>query len=174
MEQIKLTKPEGLDLRMATWIAQMNEVRQRLITIIEDLDEAAIDFTPDERRIETIGTLLFHIAAIEFSWIFEDIYGEKFEEEEWKHAFALRPSVNIPQIKGKTKDYYVKKLADVRERVLAEIPQETDLDRLVISDSSAYFSIEWILFHLIEHEAMHIGQILFLKRLYALPFEKDT
>ncbi|MFW9777597.1 MAG: DinB family protein [Candidatus Heimdallarchaeota archaeon] len=174
MEQIKLTKPEGLDPRTATWVAEMNEVRQRLITIIEDLDEAAIDFTPDERRIETIGTLLFHIAAIEFSWIFEDIYGEEFEEEEWKYAFALRPNVNIPQIKGKTKDYYIKRLANVRERVLVVIPKETNLDRLVLSDDSAYFSIEWILFHLIEHEAMHIGQILFLKRLYALSLEKDA
>lgn len=168
MEKIRLKKDEDFDPRLATWLAQMKQVRNRLLAILEDLIDTVIDYTPDEKQIETIGTLLFHIAAVEWSWIFEDIYGEEFLWEEWKHAFALRPSVNLPQLKGKTKQFYIEKLENVRERVLSQIIGETNLDRSVISDGDKYYTIEWILFHLIEHETMHIGQILLLKRLYEL------
>jgi uncharacterized damage-inducible protein DinB len=52
----------------------MTEIRERLLNIIEDLDEEALDYTPSERKVETIGTLLLHIAAVELGWILEDIY----------------------------------------------------------------------------------------------------
>ncbi|MHA2117876.1 MAG: hypothetical protein ACW98J_03060, partial [Candidatus Thorarchaeota archaeon] len=41
---------------------------------------------------------------------------------------------------------------------------DSNLHKLV-GVGGAEVSIEWILFHLLEHEAMHIGQISILKRL---------
>ena len=43
----------------------------------------------------------------------------------------------------------------------------SDIEKLVESDSIKY-SIEWILYHLVEHEAIHIGQINLLNRMYKL------
>jgi uncharacterized damage-inducible protein DinB len=42
-----------------------------------------------------------------------------------------------------------------------------DLDK-VVGTGDDKFSIEWILFHIVEHEAMHIGQINLLARLVKL------
>jgi uncharacterized damage-inducible protein DinB len=78
----------------------VTEIRERLLNIIEELDEEVLDYTPSERKIETIGTLLLHIAAVELGWILEDIYQEEIDYDEWKCAFPLRSSINLPQLKG--------------------------------------------------------------------------
>lgn len=164
-----LEKSQDLSPRVATWYSQMEEQRKRLFRMVEELDDGMLDFSPDERKIETIGTLLLHIAAVEWSWIFEDIEGRTMDFQRWKHAFALRPTVDIPQLKGKTKDFYLDRLVKVREEVYQRLSKLNDhnLDQMVGSDQNK-FSIEWILFHILEHEALHIGQINLLLRLAKL------
>ena len=136
----------------------------RLLKRIDGLTKKELDFTPYDDRIESIGTLLLHIAAIEWSWIFEDIDRQEMDYEEWKHAFVLREG--IPQLKSKKLKFYMDKLEDVRKDVFNRLTTITDseLDHL-INIGEAAVSIEWILFHIIEHEIMHIGQISLLKRL---------
>ncbi|MFW9991446.1 MAG: DinB family protein [Candidatus Odinarchaeota archaeon] len=165
-----LDKPEELSPRLASWYSQLVELRSNLLKNLEDVDQELLDFTPDERKIETIGTLLLHIAAIEWSWIFEDIDGEEMDFEEWKHAFALRPSVNIPQLAGKGMIFYLERLAKVRDEVYQRLTRmnDSDLDQKVESSDGVRYSIEWILYHIIEHEALHLGQVSMLKRLYRL------
>ena len=95
---IVLEKKDELSPRVAVYFSMMEKVRERLLKRVKGLSIKRLDFTPNEDRVESIGTLLLHIAAIEWSWIFEDIYGEEMDYEEWKHAFALREE--IPQLKG--------------------------------------------------------------------------
>jgi uncharacterized damage-inducible protein DinB len=161
-EFVKLTP------RIATWYSIMQEMRERLLRIIKDLTQEELDYTSSERRIETIGTLLLHIAEVEWGWIFGDIDGQEKEMEEIKHAFALRPEVDAPQLKGQKLQFYIDKLNETRQEVYQRLAkfEDEDLDKIVESEGDKY-SIEWILFHLIEHEAMHVGQILLLKRLYS-------
>ena len=175
---IHLKKSNSLSPRVATWYAQFEEVRKNLLKQIEDLDDAGLDFTPDERKIETIGTLLLHIAAIEWSWIFEDIDHkemdkERIEKEHWNYAFALRSWANLPQLTGKGKQFFIERLTDVRQEVYQRISEmkDEDLDRIVTGedpDDGYTYTIEWILYHIIEHEALHLGQVNMVKRLYNL------
>ncbi len=162
-----LRKDPSLPPRIATWVSMMEEVRRRLLKTVEPLSDAAIDYTPDERSVETIGTLLLHIAAVEWSWIFEDIDGKEMDYEKWKYAFALRPEVDLPQLKHQGKEFYLTRLSAVRDEVYQRLlcMKDRDLDVLVGSGEERY-NIEWILFHLIEHESMHLGQVSMLSRLY--------
>ncbi len=164
-----LAKSLNLPPRVALWQSQMEEQRKRLLSLLEEVNDETLDFTPNERRIETIGTLLLHIAAVEWSWIFEDIDGHAMDFERWKFAFPLRSTVDLPQLKGQSKQFYLDRLAEVREEVYKRLRKlnDQDLDKIVGSDQEKY-SIEWILFHLVEHEAMHIGQINLLSRLSKL------
>ncbi|NPD89060.1 MAG: DinB family protein [Asgard group archaeon] len=165
---LRKTEFEELSPRVALWYSLMYETRERLFRVLRDLTQEELDYTPDERKFETIGTLLFHIAAVEWSWIFEDIDEQKMDFEEFKHGFALNPEVNIPQLKNQRLQFYVNKLEKIRQEVYQRLKKfkDEDLDRIVESEGEKY-SIEWILFHLIEHEAMHIGQIQLLKRLFS-------
>ncbi|MFX0078756.1 MAG: DinB family protein [Candidatus Hermodarchaeota archaeon] len=162
-----LEKDQDLSPRLALWFSMMREVRKKLLKKLESLCDKEIDYTPDEQKIETIGTLLLHIAGVEWSWIFGDIDGKEVEFEKWKHAFALSPDVDIPQLKGQGKEFYLNRLSEVREEVHQRLKrlQDDDLDKLVTSEGKKY-SIEWILFHLIEHEAIHVGQISVLFRMF--------
>lgn len=162
-----LEKHKDLSPRVDLWFSMMEEVRKRLLKKVEGLNDEEIDFTPNEQNIETIGTLLLHIAGVEWGWIFGDIDGKDVEYEKWKHAFAMAPDVNIPQLRGQRKDFYLNRLSEVREEVYQRLKrfQDEDLDKVVTSEGKKY-SIEWILFHLVEHEAMHVGQVSVLSRLY--------
>ncbi len=160
-----LPKDPNLSPRLAIWFAQMEEVRERLLKTAKPLDVSLLDFTPNETKIESIGTLLLHIAAVEWSWIFEDIDGMEMNFEQWKYAFAIRPSVNLPQLKGKPTLFYLDRLQKVRSEVYQRFLKMTDedIDKIVGRDEK--YTIEWILFHIIEHEVLHIGQINLLSRL---------
>ena len=163
-----LKKSEELSPKVSYWYSLLDETRGRLLRILKKLTDEELDYSPNEEFFETIGTLLLHIAGVEWSWIFEDIDGKEMDYEEFKYGFALRPDVNLPQLKGKSKQYYMDKLEKVRKQVLERLKNLSD-EELVkqVGSSSEKYSIEWILFHILEHEAMHIGQILFLKRLYS-------
>ena len=166
-ERYTLQKEDALPADLALLLAQMIEVRSKLLGIIDTITEETLDFTPSDRKIETIGTLLLHIAAVEWSWILEDIYEKEFDYEKWKHAFPLRSTVNLPQLKKQGKKFYLKKLSKVRDKAFEKLSEEKNLSRIVTIKNNEY-SIEWILFHLIEHESIHIGQINFLIRLFNL------
>lgn len=158
---------EELSPRISKWYAQMYEIRQWLLHMIGDLSTEEIDFTPNKRTVESIGTLLIHIAGVEWSWIFEDIDGLEMDFEKFKHGFALRSNVNIQQIKGNTIQFYITLLNEVREQVYQRLQSMTDADlEKTVEEGDKKFSIDWIFFHLVEHEAMHVGQISLLKRLY--------
>lgn len=165
----RLEKNQNFPPKIALLYAQMQAVRERLMRVLKKLPEPILDFTPQERTIESIGTLLLHIAAVEWSWIFLDIDKQEMDYEKWKYGFALRKDVNLPQIKGRRREFYITLLEEVRTQVFERMKQfsEEDLDILIDSDDEKY-SIEWIIHHIIEHETMHIGQILLLKRLYEI------
>ncbi len=161
---ITLERTDDLSPRVAFLYSMLEKVRERLLKRVKGLRIKDLDYTPDEKNVESIGTLLLHIAAIEWSWIYEDMDGQEMDYEEWKLAFSLREE--IPQIKGRKLKFYLDKLDHVRQQVKERLTRidDTELD-LLVDIGHAAVSIEWILFHLIEHEAMHIGQISVLQRL---------
>ncbi|MFW9929452.1 MAG: DinB family protein [Candidatus Thorarchaeota archaeon] len=155
--------------RLAKFILMLKDIRSRLFEQIESLSQEALDYSPHIHKIETIGTLLLHIAGVEWSWIFEDIDKKDMDMDKWKYAFALRNNFNPPQLTGKPLNFYTDILNEVRDDVLKRLNdlQDSELDKLIVSGSDKY-SIEWILYHLIQHESHHIGQINFLKRSFSL------
>ena len=157
--------PHELHAISAFLFSMMDRTRSRLLRVVEGLTDEVIDYSPDLERIETIGTLLLHIAAVEWSWIFEDIDGEEMDYEKWKHAFALREE-NLPQLTKQGLQFYIDRLIEVRSEVFVRLRNLDDSNlHTLVEVGNAEVSIEWILFHLLEHEAMHIGQISILKRL---------
>jgi uncharacterized damage-inducible protein DinB len=163
-ELISLDKGLNLSSRLALLLTMLEKVREKLLKKIEGLTMEELDYTPDETTVESIGTLLLHIAGVEWGWIFGDIDGQEVEYERWKQAFAL--SLDIPQINRMELNYYMDILKDTRESIMSRLGKmkDSDLDT-IISSEDRLVTIEWILFHLIEHEAMHLGQISVLKRL---------
>ena len=148
-------------------VGQMEDVRTLLLNEIKGLTQEEIDYTPDVNTVETIGTLVFHIADVENSWMFEAVDGQKLDFDKWKYAFPLRQTLNPRQQTGKPLDYYLEILKETRENVKKRIEKFTDEDlQKHYSNRFGNFTLEWVLYHNQQHESHHIGQINLLKRLY--------
>lgn len=168
MKHYELKHNEELSLGIANFFAMFDENRSRLLDKIKDITDEMLDFTPDEDMFETIGTLLYHIAAVEHDWIFFDIDKIPIDEEKWIHAFANRFD-DVDQLTGKGLQFYLDALEEVRQKIYERFKLFTDEDlKKVVESEGRTYTIEWILFHMINHEALHIGQIAMLKRLYTL------
>ena len=107
--------------RLAKLILMLNNVRESLLRELKDVSQEALDYTPNMKKIETIGTLLLHIAGVEWSWIFEDIHKMDMDFEEWKYSFALRQNLDPPQLTGKSLGFYLDKLNEVRKSVIESL-----------------------------------------------------
>lgn len=159
----------GYPPRIGRYLTQMEDVRRQVKKSIEGLSSEQLSWHPND-KVESIGTILLHIAAVECSWIGEDIMRRPMDDE-WKIAFPIR--FGMPQVNGQPLDYYLKTLDAVREQSKADLKtrEDEDLDRLIIPldpgdpTSTLQFSMEWILYHVVDHEAHHKGQIAVMKRL---------
>ncbi len=78
---IALERTDDLSPRTAFLYSMLEKVRERLLKRVKGLRIKDLDYTPDEKNVESIGTLLLHIAAIEWSWIFEDMDGQEMDYE---------------------------------------------------------------------------------------------
>ena len=166
---VSLEHRAGLSPRIASYYAQLEDVRRETKRYVEGLSPPKLSWSPHS-TVESIGTQLLHIAGVERSWIGEDIERRPMGEE-WALAFPLR--VNLPQVEGEPLEYFLEKLDAVREETRHTLSRLTDDDlareiRTLDSGPDAdSYTIEWILYHLIEHEAHHRGQIALMKRLLA-------
>lgn len=166
-ELVSLDLVPELTPRVATYFAQLEDVRRDTKKYVSRLTPAQLSWTPHS-KVESIGTQLLHIAGVERSWIGEDIEGRAMGNE-WELAFPLR--TNFPQVQGEPLEFFFEKLDAVREETRAVLSglKDADLSREIQGLGSAAdsdrFTIEWILYHLVEHEAHHRGQIALLKRL---------
>lgn len=148
-------------------VGQMENVRMSLLNEIKDLTQEEIDYTPNIDKVETIGTLLFHIADVENSWMFEAIDGQELDFDKWKYSFPLRQTLNPRQQTGKPLEYYLALLNETRENVKKRIEGFSEKDAINnYSNRFGDFTLEWVLYHNQQHESHHIGQINLLKRMY--------
>jgi len=165
---------EGFTPQIGRYVAQLTEVRDDLKREVMALSVEQLDWHPDEQT-ESIGTLLLHCDAIEWSWLHEDVLGRPAGEYtgDWAEALPIRKGV--PQVTGKPVEHYLQKLDATREHTLDIVRGFTDADlsRLVGESEpppgeekrSRLFTIDWVIWHIIEHEATHVGQIELLRRL---------
>ena len=170
----------GFSPGIGRYVAQLAETRGELLAQVRDLTPAQLAWFPAD-DVEAIGTQLLHVAAIEWSWIFQDIFGRPDADYDgWEEALPLR--IGIAQVSGKPLAYFTDRLERVRAEVLAALRDLTDddLPRLVgeappaedEEPRSHLYSIDWVLFHLVHHEAHHAGQVELLRRL--LPDEPSN
>jgi uncharacterized damage-inducible protein DinB len=162
----------GFSPQIGRYVAQLNETRKELLRYTKNLTPDQLSWHPDDNT-ESIGTQFLHVAAIEWSWVFEEIFQRPDTDYDgWEEALPLR--LGLPQVQDKPLTYFSDRLAQVRQEVLEALTGLTDEDlpRQVSAPMAEgaeppkeVFTIDWILFHLVHHEAHHAGQIELLARL---------
>ncbi len=152
--------PAGYSAEIARWLWVLADTRQRTLGVLDGLDDSRLDEPGPGGN--SIGTILAHVAVIETDWLYVEILGEDYPVE----LLALLPpdvrdaEGHLLATPGLPLARHLEALNAVRiqlvERVGALLPEDL---RHVRSLPDYDVSPEWVLHHLVQHEAEHRAEI---------------
>jgi uncharacterized damage-inducible protein DinB len=177
--------PSGFQSHEAgLFVAQLDDQARRLTEDTRDLSPEELAWQPAQ-GMNTIGMLLTHIAMVEVYWIQiglevlpEFDSGRVLGIELGNYGLAMTETGTPPAaLVGRDLAFFDDLLARARAHTRRHTVglKETDLTRessLTRRDGTLLsFTFRWVLYHFLEHQAGHYGQILLLRHLYrsALP-----
>jgi uncharacterized damage-inducible protein DinB len=148
----------------------IRDTRQRTMKELTGLSSEMIEWLPEIKQ-SSIGTVLYHLAAIEADWLYVEVLEQAFPPEvKALFPYDLRDEQgHLFQVREVSLEQHVRRLETVRE-LLLDVYKQMDLQdfRRVRSFANYDVTPEWILHHLMQHEAEHRGQIGALKEYYGL------
>ena len=148
------------------WLWALEDARHRTLETLEGIGQSALDWTPPGGG-DSIGTILYHIAAIEIDWL----YAEVLEGPPWPPEVGEHFSVDVRDrqgrlsaVRGVPLEEHLRRLDFARDQLrevframtLADFRRPRSLPRYDVTP-------EWVLHHLMQHEAEHRGQIAGLR-----------
>lgn len=149
-------------------VSMLEHTREITLSEINSLRQIDLDFIPNDFS-NSIGALLLHISSIEFVHqiiAFENRNLSENEQLKWGSALELGEKAKVC-IKDKPLDYYLKELYQVRENTLIHLKSKTDswLYEEHKWENGVPYNNYYLLFHVMEDEINHRGQIRTIKRL---------
>lgn len=123
-------------------------VRRGLVRALDSLADEQLEFVPRE-GLWSLGTVARHIAVAEEGWFRYVVIRER---DGWPD-YAVEDYPTVESIKGL--------LADVRARTVAYLEgiDVADVDRVIETPWGEKLSIREIVWHVLEHEIHHRGEI---------------
>lgn len=165
-----VTAEGGGDPAIARALWMIEDSRRRTLERLDGIDEAILDWTPLAGG-NSIGMLLYHIALIEADWLYVEALGQ---EEYAPEVLALFPypareeTGRLTPVVATGLAAHLDRLGAVRERLLAAfraMPVEEYRQPRGLLDYDV--TPEWVLHHLMQHEAEHRGEIGMIRALAA-------
>ncbi len=156
------------DIGRLLWMKE--DSRRRTRGFLEGIDQSAIDWQPPFAGGNSIGTLLYHIAAIELDWLAVEIMENKLDKGVWEwFPHDVRDAAGkLTVVSGLTLDEHYKRLDAVRALLLDCVKPMTLTEfRHPRSLPDYDVSPEEVLHHLMQHEAEHRGEIGMIRAMAA-------
>ena len=150
------------------WLAALEDTRHRTHIALNGIEAATLNIIDWVSPISgnSIGTLLYHLAAIEASWLYEEVLQEEFPADiEGLLAHNVRDDQdNLTSLKGVIFNDYWSRLEKVRSKLLTAYSTMT-LDEFHRVRSLPDYDVTpvFVLHHLMQHEGEHRGQITELR-----------
>jgi uncharacterized damage-inducible protein DinB len=168
LKTLVLISPEGYAAPIAPWVAALEEARLRTLSILDGMDESLLDWQPHHGE-GSIASLLYHIAAIEIDWLYSDILeGATFSRgvAQWFPYDVRNDQGQLTKVRGEDLAKHLVRLAVCRTQLLAVLKTMTVEDFQRLRTIGNYqVTPEWVLHHLLQHEAEHRGEIASIRKL---------
>lgn len=146
---------------IAPWVWAIEDTRRRTLGRLAGLTTDVIDWQPPEKE-NSIGTLLYHIALIEADWLYTEVLEQPLPPD----VAALFPwdarddRGCLTQVLGVSLEQHLQRLATVRALLLQTFQHIDQEEFRRIRHLDDYdVTPEWVLHHLMQHEAEHRGEI---------------
>jgi uncharacterized damage-inducible protein DinB len=153
------------DPEIGRWLWCIEDARRRTWQRIEGLDVGLLDWTAPEGG-NSIGSSLYHIAAIEADYLYADLLEQPFPQAIVElFPYDVREAHGrLTPVRGFDLSWYRQRLDETRWRLLAAFDAMDLADfRRVRRQGAADITPEWTLHHLMQHEAEHRGEIALVR-----------
>lgn len=143
-------------------VVMLDNLKGRVERLVGHLNQEQTDYLIDEDA-NTVGALIYHLAATEAYYQVYTFENREFNEEErelWETALQLGDKAR-KQFKGKPIQYYLDLYDAVRTRTKELLKSKDDK---WFAEKTGAMSNHWAWFHVMEHQANHMGQLAFLTK----------
>lgn len=170
-DEINVIGPKaGFSPQIGTLVSMMNWMRMIILQPVQDMTVDQLDYLHDGKS-NTIGSLLFHLAATEryyqlhtFDGIEWGTWGDSIRKK-WQIPMGLGQDAR-KTIKGNNLEFYLNTLKEVREKTIEEFKKRDDAWLMTVDNKWSWGPTnnycKW--FHVCEHESNHNGQIKWIKK----------
>jgi len=160
---------QGYSPQIGALVSMMAYMRQTIINTVKNLSVEDLDYLFDDSA-NSIGAMIMHLGATDKFYQINTFEGrEEFSPEEdkiWGAAMRLGAE-GREKIKGKTADYYLKMIAEVRAETLEKLKEKDDNWLMEVdkgwSSPGNEVNTYWKWFHVMEHESNHGGQMRIIR-----------
>jgi DinB family protein len=163
-------EPIAHDPEVGRWLAALEDARRDTIRELAGVTPQMLDWRPDA-PLNSIGTLLYHIGLIETSWLLDDIF-EGETGPDWVQSVLPFPdrdddSGRLIQVDGEPIGTHLQRLSAIRTYLLERLrPMANDDFHRTRHLQSYDAAPDWVLHHLLQHEAEHRSHIAWLRDTY--------
>lgn len=161
---LRLKPEKDFSLTVGLIYSMLRLNREILKRKVAGLKPQHLAWQPD-KYTNTIGTLLLHVAEAELWWMQEVIEGiplTRKQREEFRYEIYGSPQAR-PAERNEL-NFFLRKLDKVRAKTKNILQRLKDKNLESVHQKGKEKTTNgWILYHLIEHEASHTGQIASLK-----------
>ena len=160
--QNTITPPEGYSNDIGNMVTMLDNLKQRIEYLVKDLNQEETDFLLDDKA-NRIGAIIYHLAATEAYYQVFTFEKRSFNEEEkqkWEVALSLGAAAR-EEFKGKPIQYYLDIYDEVRAKTKALLKEKNDK---WFKKTRRGMSNHWAWFHVMEHQANHMGQLALITK----------
>ncbi|WP_462248090.1 mycothiol transferase [Ekhidna sp.] len=159
--QYEIKPVKGYSENIGNMVSMLDDLKDRLTSLVSKMNQKSTDFLLDENA-NRIGAMIMHVAATEVYYQVYTFEGRAFNEEEmekWGPALGLGDS-GREKLVGKPISYYLAIWDEVRAETKKLLKEKDDK---WLSKKVGPMNNHWAWFHVMEHQANHIGQIRLLQ-----------
>ncbi|MGH2416983.1 MAG: DinB family protein [Candidatus Limnocylindria bacterium] len=157
--------PIADDPEIGRWLAALEDGRRDTLKELDGVTAEMVDWYPDA-PLNSIGTLLYHLALIEADWVATEMLGL----DEPPELAALLPwpdreaDGRLSPVDGVALGEHLERLGAVRRWVLEHVGPMSNADFHRVRSFERYDAApDWALHHVIQHEAEHRAHIAWLR-----------
>lgn len=167
-EHLSVKALDGYDPVIGRFLWMLDDTRLETWKVLEGVAPEIIDWQPTLTNGNSLGTLLYHIAAIEMDWLYSEVAENKLPDTVWEDfPYPVRDvSGRLTIITSVSLDDHFRRLDATRKRLL-DVFREMSLDEFRRVRHMEHYDVtpEWVIHHLIQHEAEHRGEMAMVRAL---------
>lgn len=166
--------PVGDDPEVGRWLAALEDGRRDTLRELERATPAMVDWYLDA-PLDSIGTLLYHIALVEADWVATEILELEAPREladllPWsdrEEDGSVGGQRRLWRVDGQSLPDHLERLAAIRHWVLDRLRPMTSEEFHRVRPLERYdVSPDWAVHHIMQHEAEHRSHIAWLRDNY--------